>query len=215
MTHWTQTKCYVAALVLTLAPASAWAEAHNAQQPPPDETLASPADPASTPEQPPEVLRKIHLDALFLQLADPDNENWERTQNQINTLWHQSGSDSMDLLAQRADKAIEAKDYDTALSHLNDLVRLAPNFAEGWNKRATLHYLRDDYGASLEDIARTLAIEPRHFGALSGLGVILERLGDEAAALEALRRASALHPHLEGTDDRIKRLAKEVEGEKL
>ncbi|MEM7422929.1 MAG: tetratricopeptide repeat protein [Pseudomonadota bacterium] len=121
----------------------------------------------------------------------------------------------MNLLARRADEAMEAKNYDLALQFLNDLVRLAPEFAEGWNKRATLYFIREDYGASLEDIAETLRREPRHFGALSGLGIILDRIGDKAGALEAYRRAVAIHPNLPGASDGIRKLEKDVDGRDL
>jgi len=163
----------------------------------------------------PEAARAVHLDELFVRLADPEAKDWERVQAQIIRVWNQSGSPSMDLLAARADKAMEAKDFDAALVHLNDLVRLAPDFAEGWNKRATLYFLRDDYGPSLKDIAETLRLEPRHFGALSGLGIILDRIGNKQGALEAYRRATKLHPHLPGAQEGIKKLTREVEGERL
>jgi Flp pilus assembly protein TadD len=162
-----------------------------------------------------EAARKAHLDVLLEELADPGNANWQATQAQVYAAWERSGSPSMDFLAQRADEAIADEDYETALVHLNDLTRLAPAFAEGWNKRATVHFLRDDYGRSLEDIAKTLALEPRHFGAYSGLGIILDRLGDKKGALKAYRRAVAIHPHLPGAADGIKKLTREVEGERL
>jgi tetratricopeptide (TPR) repeat protein len=159
--------------------------------------------------------RQAHLASLFDELADPDNHHWERTQAQIYAAWNRSGSPSMDLLSERADKAIEAEDYDTALLHLNDLTRLAPDFAEGWNKRATVYFLRDEYGRSLGDIGRVLALEPRHFGAYSGLGIILDRLGDKKGALDAYRHAVALHPKLPGAAEGIRKLTREVEGERL
>ncbi|MEM9104035.1 MAG: tetratricopeptide repeat protein, partial [Pseudomonadota bacterium] len=162
-----------------------------------------------------EITDEARLDALFDELSDPENSNWEATQNQIRRAWNQSGSDSMDLLARRADQAMEAEDLDTALIHLNDLTRLAPDFAEGWNKRATVYFMRGDYGPSLEDIARTLRLEPRHFGALSGLGIILDRVGDKEGALEAYRRAAKLHPHLPGVQEGIKKLTPEVDGQRL
>ncbi len=161
------------------------------------------------------MLRAEHLDGLFERLANPSADDWEVVQTQIWTAWSQSGSDSMDLLLFRATRAMDEGDHDTALIHLNDLVRLAPDFAEGWNKRATLHFMVENYGDSISDIARTLALEPRHFGALSGLGIILDRLGDKEGALEAYRRASAIHPHLPGASEGIKKLSKEVEGQRL
>lgn len=158
--------------------------------------------------------QQAHLDALFARLADPENENWQGVQAQIYSAWSQSGSASMDLLAQRADRAMETQDLDVALSFLNDLVRLAPDHADGWNKRATVHFLREDYGRSLDDIARTLLLEPRHFGAYAGLGIILDRLGDKKGALEAYRRAAEIHPHLPGAAEGIRKLTREVEGER-
>lgn len=174
-----------------------------------------PTEVAPDREMTEESARAELLDALFARLADKDAKDWERTQNEINQVWNESGSDSMNLLARRADKAMAAQDYDTALIHLGDLTRLAPGFAEGWNKRATVYFLQENYGRSLEDIARTLRLEPRHFGALSGLGIILDRLGDSAGALEAYRRAARVHPHLEGASEGIKKLTREVEGERL
>ena len=169
--------------------------------------LAQPGDEAD--------LRRAHLDQLFAQLANPDNPDWQAAQNQILLAWNRSGSASMDLLLGRAEKAMAAQDYDTALVHLNDLVRLAPEFAEGWNKRATLYFLREDYGRSISDIAEVLNREPRHFGALAGLGIILDRLGDKKGALDAYRQAAEIHPHLPGAREGIKKLSKEVEGRKL
>lgn len=161
-----------------------------------------------------EAARRAHMDALFAELASPVNENWQRTEAQIHAAWAESGSASMDFLAARADEAMAAHDLDTALGFLNDLVRLAPDYAEGWNKRATLHFRRDDYALALEDIARTLALEPRHFGAYAGLGIILDRLGDKKGALEAYRRAVEIHPHLPGAAEGIRKLTREVEGDR-
>lgn len=160
-------------------------------------------------------LRRAHLDQLFAQLAQKDNPDWERVQAQIWNAWSQSGSASMDLLLSRAERAMGHEDYDTALLFLDDLVRLAPDFAEGWNKRATVYFLKEDYGRSIADIAETLNREPRHFGALSGLGIMLDRIGDKKGALEAYRRAKAIHPHLDGVDEGIKKLTPEVDGQRL
>ncbi|MBK0401152.1 tetratricopeptide repeat protein [Limibaculum sp. M0105] len=159
-----------------------------------------------------EAARKAQLDALFDQLADEQNTNWEIVQAQILRQWRQSGSPSMDVLMNRALAAIEVDDFDTALVFLNDLIRLAPDFAEAWNQRATVHFLRRDYGRSVADIERVLMLEPRHFGALSGLGIILDRLGNEAGALKAFRRVLEIHPHMPGAQEGVKRLSPEVDG---
>lgn len=184
----------------------------------PGDTLPSAGLPPDLPTSlSPDAARaaqRAHLDALFEQLSNPDNQHWQRVQSQILAAWSASGSPSMDLLAMRADEAMERQDMDTALTFLNDLVRLAPGFAEGWNKRATVYFLRDDYRRSMEDIARVLTLEPRHFGAYAGLGIILDRLGDKKGALQAYRRATEIHPHLPGAADGIRKLTREVEGER-
>lgn len=171
---------------------------------------------AATPELTDEAsARATHLDDLFARLADPENPDWANVQNQIWAAWSESGSASMDLLLFRATEAMDGRDFDVALTHLDDLVRLAPDFAEGWNKRATVYFLQGDYGESVADIQRTLALEPRHFGALSGLGIILDRLGDEAGALQAYRRVAEIHPNMEAAQQAIERLSPEVDGREL
>lgn len=159
-----------------------------------------------------ESAEEAHLDALLADLANPANENWAQTQMQIERLWKQSGSASMDLLAERAEKAIKQKDLEVALGFLNDLTRLAPDFAEGWKMRATVHFMREDYRKALEDVAQTLTLEPRHFEAIAGLGLMLDRLGEKKGALEAYRRAHEIHPHLPGAEEGIRKLTREVEG---
>ena len=92
---------------------------------------------------------------------------------------------------------MEQENYPLALDVLDQVVLVKPDFAEGWNKRATVYYLLDDYAASLTDIRRTLALEPRHFGALAGLGMILEHTGHEERAIEVFRRALEINPQMD------------------
>ena len=99
-----------------------------------------------------------------------------------------------------------------AIKLLDAVIRLRPDYIEGWNRRATLYYLKGDYARSLQDIQQVLAREPRHFGALAGLGTILQEIGEDKAALEAFRRALAVDPHLEGIADKVNALAETVEG---
>jgi len=106
-------------------------------------------------------------------------------------------------------------DHAAALGAFDEIIRLAPGFAEGWNKRATIHYLLGNYDASAADIESTLALEPRHFGALSGLGLVRIAQGDEAKALEAFEAALAVHPHLPGADSHIKELRQRVKGKRI
>jgi tetratricopeptide (TPR) repeat protein len=118
------------------------------------------ARPGGQPQSPEEetALRQARLDSLFARLAQKDNPDWESVQNEIWIHWSQSGSPSIDLLLFRAGRAMESGDHELALRFLNDIVRLAPAFAEGWNKRATVYFLLEEYGHSIADIERTLAL---------------------------------------------------------
>ncbi|MGF1550928.1 MAG: hypothetical protein ACFBWO_00305 [Paracoccaceae bacterium] len=169
---------------------------------------AAPADLA-------EMGREAQLDALFDRLGAAEGREAEVLQAQIWRVWRRSGSDSMDLLLRRGMEAIEDEAFDAAFVHLNDLVRLAPDFAEGWNQRATAHFLRGDYGRAMQDIEATLALEPRHFGALAGLGIILDRTGYDAGALSAYRRALEVNPHLDGAQKGVDKLSPDVDGRDL
>lgn len=159
--------------------------------------------------------RRMKLDMLYERLATAGDDSWERIQNQIYALWFDSGSPTADFLHARARAAMDKEDYDSALVFLDDLVRIAPDFAEGWNARATVHFLRDEYGAAIADIHHTLALEPRHFGALAGLGLILDRIGESKWALDAYRKVQAIHPHLPGAEEGIRSLAPRVDGQNL
>jgi tetratricopeptide (TPR) repeat protein len=113
----------------------------------------------------------------------------------------------------RAIAAMGVKSYDVAQTLLDKIVELYPDWAEGWNKRATLRFVLDDDKGSMADIAHVLKIEPRHVGALSGMGMILERDGFREDALRAYRRALAVAPQLESLKDSVDRLTKSVEGQ--
>lgn len=121
----------------------------------------------------------------------------------------------MDLLLQRGRKAMEAGETDIAIEHFTALVDHAPDFAEGWNARATAYFSAGLYGPSIQDIRTTLDLNPRHFGALSGLGIILDELGYEEEALNAYREVKKLHPNRPNVDDAIERLEKQVLGSTL
>ncbi len=112
----------------------------------------------------------------------------------------------------RVKAAADDKDYDLAVKLLDAVIELKPDYVEAWNRRATVYYLEKDYGHALADIREVLSREPRHFGALAGLGVILQELGDDKHALDAYRRALAINPHLEHIPDVVKSLTEKVEG---
>ena len=124
----------------------------------------------------------------------------------------QTPSDTAALLMLRARAAMEAQQMDVALKLLDAVIKLRPDYVEAWNRRATLYYMQNDYARSLADIAQVLAREPRHFGALAGLGMIMQDLGEDKRALEAFRKALAVNPHLEKVPDLVKTLSDKVEG---
>ena len=164
---------------------------------------------AQSPATAQSVDREERLDTLFEQLAEPDREDWRRIEGEITRLWSQSGSETMDLLFQRGHGAIGRKDYAAAVDHFSSLTDLAPDFAEGWNARATTFFLMDEYALSISDIERTLALNPRHFGALSGLRRILEEMGEIDLALKAAQAAHDLtpnRPELSAAVSRLERL---------
>lgn len=157
-----------------------------------------------------------NLDTLFagLKIA-PDAESAKAIEDRIWALWMVSGSDTCNLLMARVKAAADEKDYDLAINLLNAVIALKPDYVEAWNRRATVYYLMKDYGHSVADIREVLLREPRHFGALSGLGLILQEIGDDKHALEAYRRALAIDPHLEHLPEVVKTLRETVEGRDL
>ena len=108
-----------------------------------------------------------------------------------------------------------AGDVAAAIEHFTALTDHAPDFAEGWNARATAYFQAGELGPSVNDIAQTLTLNPRHFGALSGLGMIFEQLEQPEKALEAYEAALAIHPHLEGVIEAVERLEAETAGTDL
>ncbi|MCP4379879.1 MAG: hypothetical protein GY798_00360 [Hyphomicrobiales bacterium] len=156
------------------------------------------------------------LDALFETLGDADDpDSAEEAERAILNLWMESGSDTVDLLMTWSLAAMHADFHARALDFLDRVVLMQPDYAEGWNKRATVHFLMEDYGRSIADIGQVLEIEPRHFGALSGLGMMLRALGEEERAITAFRAALAVNPHLEDVRDALDELETAKVGQSL
>ncbi len=155
------------------------------------------------------------LNKLFASLAEPDQENWESIENAIWREWSDSGSKSMNLLLQRGKRAMSAGRMKLAIDHFTALTDHAPDFAEGWNMRATAYFGAGLYGLSIADVQRTLALNPRHFGALQGLGRMLEEMEDADNALKAYSAALAIHPHRPGLKEAVERLEEQVSGQNL
>jgi len=178
---------------------------------------APPGPRASKPpgkEQPPPPPRAATLDDLFERLVRTKDESEAKgITASIQRRWLRSGSDTADLLMGRAMQAVEAKDQALAIEILDRVVVLQPEWAEGWNKRATVFFMMGDVTRSMADIRETLAREPRHYGALAGLGIILQSNGDRKAAYDVFRKALALNPFLTDVKQQLQRLESEL-GEK-
>lgn len=165
---------------------------------------------ASTPAQ----SAAGRLDTLFDRLKHEPNEQAARLlAAEIVDQWGASGSANADLLMQWAADAMKAKKFPVAQDLLDQVVTLYPDYAEGWNRRATLNFMMGDYPRSMADIARTLRLEPRHFGALSGMAGILEQTGRNEEALEAYRRVLEIYPMMRSAQAEVAKLSDQLAGE--
>jgi tetratricopeptide (TPR) repeat protein len=154
------------------------------------------------------------LDKLFVDLKRERNEKAaERIASQIWAEWRKSGSASVDLMMQWSNDAADAKKFDVALDFLDQVIVLQPDFAEGWNRRATVHFMMDNYAKSMADIEHTLRLEPRHFGALSGLAAILKAAGRKELALDAYERTLDIYPMMRDAQSEVATLSEELAGE--
>jgi len=204
---------WLSAAALVLLSPTALAQTVAPPGPPPQGQAIEPMQPPKDLPRPQRGDRTRNLDFLFGALkAAPDAESAKQVENRIWALWLASGSDTANLLMTRAKTAIDSKDLDLAVQLLDALIKIKPDYIEAWNRRATLHYMRKEYRASMEDIRQVLIREPRHFGAMSGLGMILNEFGDEKRALEVFRRALEVNPHLSKIDEMVKSLTEKVEG---
>ena len=173
-----------------------------------------PAAPA-TPEAPAAPMTKqARLDKLFSDLKRERNEKAaERIAGNIWSEWFQSGSASIDLMMLWSQKAMDNQKFDVALDFLDQVVILQPKYAEGWNRRATVHYMMKNFGKSMSDIDQTLQLEPRHFGALSGLAQIMAATGHKQSALEAWQKVLAIYPMMRSAQNQVAALSEELAGE--
>ena len=182
--------------------------------------LAAPGAFAAPADDPPiltqRVIAELSLDELFAKL--PENAKLpagERIEQEILRRFNRSGSATADLLVGWADEAMEEKNFTLALDVLDQILVIQPDFAEAWNKRATVYFMMDNYGASLSDIRETLTREPRHFGALAGFGMILKAMDRNDEAIEVLKRAIEINPRLENVQEAIDELEKQSSGEDI
>jgi len=156
------------------------------------------------------------VDGLFEKLQETQNPiEAKQLERQIWAAWSKSESDTLDALMGGGIAVMEKGDYGRAQEIFSTMIELKPDYAEAYNKRATVRFLAGDYAGSVADIERTLKLEPRHFGALSGLGTIMERLDNLDEALKAYRRALAANPHLNEGVDKLKELRRKIDAKEL
>jgi tetratricopeptide (TPR) repeat protein len=156
------------------------------------------------------------LDGLFAELQDAQNENAARAvEQQIWRIWISHDDDAINALMRAGMIQMAQGDYSSALTTFEAMTDLAPDFAEGWNKRATVHWLMHNYQLSLADIDQTLALEPRHFGALSGRGLVYSALEQWDLALEAFESALAVYPQMMGPRHNADEIRLMLEGREI
>ena len=199
-------------LALPLAPFAA--QPLFAQTSPGAEQKAPPANTKRAQKQKKQQLdRAQQLDGLFAALkAAPNAQIARQIEKRIEVSLAITESDTLNLLLIRAQTTMEAKEFKTAMELLDSIIQINPRYTEAWARRATLHFVRKDIYRSLADIRVVLALEPRHYQALAGLGVILQDIGEEKRALEAYRRALEINPHIENIPEIVRRLKLQVEG---
>jgi len=156
------------------------------------------------------------LDPLFERLAATDDDNEAALiANQIWSIWIETGDPALDRVMARGVVAMRLRQLDAALESFDYIIETDADFAEGWNKRATVYFLMGRYEDSIRDVERVLALEPRHFGALSGMGLILSELGEDGQALDWFERALAINPHLQGIRERVRAIKAKLRGDDI
>jgi tetratricopeptide (TPR) repeat protein len=157
------------------------------------------------------------LDELFevLQSGELSFGEAKGIEARIWTLWLEADSGSAEVLMKDGMQAMRERNLARAEESFTALIELDPDFAEAWNKRATVRFFMGKYGASIDDIKRTLTLEPRHFGAMSGLGLVYDRLGDIDGAAAAFRQTLILNPYQPGVAQRLDAIEQELEENKI
>jgi tetratricopeptide (TPR) repeat protein len=170
---------------------------------------------AKKDEPPPKTPAEERADLYARLAASKDADETSGIITQLLHLYSESGSDTADLLLRRARQAIGVENYSDALKILDSTIAFMPDWAEGWNARATARYLDDDYNGSMADIAQTLKREPRHIGALMGMGMILEAREKREDALKVYERVLEIAPHWKNAEEAADKLKAALAGSEL
>jgi tetratricopeptide (TPR) repeat protein len=179
----------------------------NAQKGPPPIAVQQPRTPAE---------REKALSDLYALLATAADEAAAKTvAASIERLWLNSGSDTVGVLMERAGRALQGKDPAKALTFLDAVVDLAPDFTEGWHRRAKVLYSQNNVERALGDLRRVLALDPNHFEALEAVAHILKEIDQKRGALAAVRKLLEVHPFADGAKTLHDELSRAVEGQAL
>jgi tetratricopeptide (TPR) repeat protein len=200
------------AVIGVLAGVPAWAADPSTA---PDAKPDGQAPQAKQDEPPPKTPAEERADLYARLAASKDADETEGIIGRLLHSYSESGSDTGDLLLHRARQAIGVERYSDALEILDQTIALLPDWAEGWNARATARYLDDDYKGSMADIAQTLKREPNHLGALMGMGAILEARGKREDALKVYERALMIAPHWRNAEEAADKLKAALAGSDL
>jgi len=202
------------ALASSLVAGAASAQTTRGNPPPSIAIEPKPAEPGGRPKS--ETRRPSTLDDLFARLAAAGDETEAKgIENLIERRFARSGSDTADLLMSRAVEALESKDAPLAIELLDRVTQLRPGWAEAWHRRAAAFYILEDPADAMADLHKALSAEPRHFAAWAALGHVYMASGDKRRALDAYRKALALHPFLEDAKKVIDRISPEIDGRDL
>lgn len=181
---------------------------------PGQKTRAKAAEPVKPDE--PELTHDQKLDKFFAELKRERSEGAaKRLAGRIQQEWANSGSSSVDLMMGWAKTAMEKQKYDVALDFLDQVITLDPDYAEGWNRRATVHFMMHNFGKSMADIEQTLQLEPRHFGALSGMAQIMQQRGNNQLALLAYTKVLAVYPMDRNAQNQVSTISDELTGDAI
>lgn len=154
------------------------------------------------------------LDGLFSRLqATSDHDEAVAVEQAIWNAWLHHEDTQVEGRMTLGIRAMHAGMLKRSLKMFDQIVSIAPTFAEGWNKRATVYYLMGDFDASVHDIQKTIKLEPRHFGALSGMGLIYSAIGKDQAALNVWEKALSINPGMQGIKARVEELRVKMRGE--
>ncbi|WP_457662491.1 tetratricopeptide repeat protein [Sinorhizobium medicae] len=178
-----------------------------------DSTPLVAAEPSPQTEVAALTTPKERVDALFTDLKrEVEEEKARQVAERIRLEWQDSGSATVNLLMQWANKAIAEEKQTAALDLLDQVIALSPDYVEGWNRRATLHYQMGNFRKSMSDINRVLALEPRHFGALAGMATMLEAAGKEELAMRAWQQFLDVYPSDRKAQEQLGELAEKLAG---